>query len=299
MRILLTGGTGFIGSHLCPLLLQHGHRVTVLSRRPETVKKLLGSEVEAWHSLTQWQPDTYFDAVINLAGEPVIDKAWTPERKQALLDSRIAVTQQLVAAMQKARKKPHILLSGSAIGIYGDSGTAPCHESAAAGSDFAARLCHEWEQAACKAEEIGVRVVLLRTGLVLAAQGGMLKKMRLPFSLGLGSQLGDGSQMMSWIHLHDYLSAVLMLLDCEDCQGPFNMTAPQPASNKQFSRALAHSLGRPLLLRTPEWALKPVLGERSILLFGGQNVLPAKLLGNGFQFRYPTLEGALENIALH
>jgi uncharacterized protein (TIGR01777 family) len=242
---------------------------------------------------------THFDAVINLAGEPIIDKAWTANRKQALLDSRVGITEQLVLAMQRAKNKPFVFLSGSAIGIYGDCGQTVCFESAPVAKDFAAQLCQQWEQAARKAEVFGVRVALLRTGLVLAKHGGMLKKMLPAFSLGLGSQLGNGQQMMSWIHLDDYIEAVLFLLDCEECQGAVNMTAPNPVSNKQFSQELAHSVKRSVLLSTPEWVLKPVLGERSILLFGGQHVLPSKLLNHAFHFRYPKLSDVLKSVRVN
>ncbi len=296
MQILLTGATGFIGTSLARRLLLQGHALTVLSRNPEKASALFGDEATVWTSVSQWHADTHFDAVINLAGEPIIDKAWTAKRKQTLLDSRVGITGQLVSAMHNAHRKPYIFLSGSAIGFYGDCGQALCTESAAAGKDFAAQLCQQWEQAACKAEAFGVRVALLRTGLVLARHGGMLKKMIVPFSFGVGSQLGDGRQMMSWIHLDDYIEALLFLLDCEDCHGAFNMTAPNPVSNQQFSRELAARVKRSVLFSTPEWALKPVLGERSLLLFGGQHVLPAKLLSHGFQFRYPKLIDALKNI---
>jgi uncharacterized protein (TIGR01777 family) len=299
MQILLTGGTGFIGKSLVKRLLQQGQTLTILSRNPKKASALFGNKITIWSSISEWSEMTHFDAVINLAGEPIIDKAWTAKRKQELLDSRVGITKQLVVAMQNAHKKPNIFLSGSAIGVYGDCGLTICTESATAGNDFAAQLCQQWEQAAHKAEALGVRVALLRTGLVLAKHGGMLAKMRLPFSLGLGSQLGNGQQIMSWIHLDDYIEAVLFLLDCEDCQGAFNMTAPNPETNQQFSRELARSLKRRVLFSTPEWALKPVLGDRSLLLFGGQNVIPSKLLSHSFQFRYPKLNDALKNIELN
>lgn len=299
MQILLTGATGFIGKSLAKRLLQKGHALTVLSRSPEKALALFGTCVTVWSSISQWHEMIHFDAVINLAGEPIIDKAWTAQRKQTLLDSRVGITEQLVLAMQRAKNKPFIFLSGSAIGIYGDCGQTICLESSPAGKDFAAELCLKWEQAARKAEVFGVRVVLLRTGLVLAKHGGMLKKMLVPFSFGLGSQLGNGQQMMSWIHLDDYIEAVLFLLDCEECQGAVNMTAPNPVSNKQFSQELASSLKRRVLFSTPEWALKPVLGERSILLFGGQHVLPSKLLNHAFHFSYPKLTDALKSIEVN
>lgn len=299
MQILLTGATGFIGKSLSKRLLERGHALTVVSRNPENASALFGGNVTVWSSISQWHEMIHFDAVINLAGEPIIDKSWTAKRKQALLDSRAGITEQLVSAMQRAKNKPYIFLSGSAIGVYGDCGQTVCLESASAGKDFAAQLCQQWEQAAHKAEALGVRVVVLRTGLVLAKHGGMLKKMLTPFSLGLGSQLGNGQQMMSWIHLDDYIEAVLFLLDCEDCQGAFNMVAPYPVSNEQFSQALAGSVKRSVLFSIPEWLLKPILGERSILLFGSQHVLPAKLFSHGFQFRYPKLTDALKNIEVN
>ena len=295
MRILMTGGTGFIGRALVARLLQRGNQLTVLSRNPSKAVALLGDRVRIWESLGQWQADTAFDAVINLAGEPIIDKAWTAERKQVLLASRVGITGQLIAAMTRSVHKPAILLSGSAIGIYGDAGQTHCTETSALADDFAASLCRSWERAAAGAEALAVRTVFLRTGLVLHEDGGMLKKMRLPFKLGLGSRLGDGRQIMSWIHRQDYLDAVLFLLDNVSCRGAFNLTAPHPVCNAEFTRILAESLGRKAVLVTPEFALKPVLGARSILLFGGQHVKPAKLLAAGFVFRYPHLTDALQN----
>ena len=299
MRILVTGGTGFIGKALVQRLLLRGDEVTVLSRRPESVKAMFGEAAQAWSSLSAWTPDRAFDAVINLAGEPIIDRAWTDTRKQSLRDSRIGITGQLLSAMAHATRKPAVFLSGSAIGIYGDTGSVDITEQAPAADDFGARLCAEWEQAALPAEALGVRVCLLRTGLVLHADGGMLKKMQLPFKLGLGSRLGDGRQIMSWIHRHDYLNALLFLLDQADCRGAFNLTAPMPVSNREFTAALACSLHRKALLVTPEWALKPVLGERSLLLFGGQRVLPAALQAQGFAFRFTALADALENAGVN
>lgn len=295
MRILVTGGTGFIGRALLARLRQRSDEVTVLSRDAAKASRLLGGQVRIWTSLQQWTPETGFDAVINLAGEPIIDRAWSAARKQALRDSRIGITGQLLNAMQAARHKPRVLLSGSAIGIYGNTGTDAITESAPAATDFGAQLCAAWEQAALQAEALGVRVCLLRTGLVLHADGGMLNKMRWPFKLGLGSRLGNGRQIMSWIHRHDYLNALLFVLDNPDCRGPFNMTAPNPVDNRTFTEALARSMKRKALLVTPEFMLKPILGERSLLLFGGQRALPVKLQRHGFQFRFPDLADALSH----
>jgi uncharacterized protein (TIGR01777 family) len=295
MRILITGGTGFIGRALVNRLLQRGDQITVLSRDISKASALLGDRVHVWQSLAQWQTDTAFDAVINLAGEPIIDKAWTAKRKQQLLASRIGVTEQLLEGIRRCHQKPDVLLSGSAIGIYGDTGTSICTESSPLADDFAASLCRDWERAAEPAEQLGVRTVFLRTGLVLHQDGGMLKKLLLPFKLGFGSRLGDGRQMMSWIHRHDYLNAVLYLLDNSQCQGAFNLTAPIPVSNAEFTATLAESLGRKAVLVTPAFLLKPVLGERAILLFGGQKVIPEKLSRAGFEFRFTRLEQALHN----
>jgi uncharacterized protein (TIGR01777 family) len=299
MRVLVTGGTGFIGKALVKRLLQRGDAVVVLSRKPDSVKALFGKDVEAWSSLSSWTPDSAIDAVINLAGEPIIDRPWTAARKQALRDSRIGITGQLVRAMQASARKPSVLLSGSAIGIYGDTGLADVTEDTLPAGDFGAKLCAEWEQAALAAEALGVRVCLLRTGLVLHSDGGMLKKMLLPFKLGLGSRLGDGRQIMSWIHRQDYLNALLFVLDNPDCRGPFNMTAPEPVDNRAFTEALARSLKRKALLVTPEFLLKPILGERSLLLFGGQSVLPEKLQEHGFRFQFPSIDDALQNAGVN
>lgn len=299
MRILVTGGTGFIGRALVCRLMARGDRVTVLSRRPGKVAALFGARVTDWRDLSAWTPATAFDAVINLAGEPIIDRPWTASRRRMLRESRIGITSQLIRAMQTAEHRPSVFLSGSAIGIYGDTGTADIDERAPVGNDFGARLCAEWEQAALPAEPLGIRVCLLRTGLVLHADGGILRKMRLPFRLGLGSRLGDGRQIMSWIHRHDYLNALLFLLDHPDCRGAFNLTTPTPVSNREFTDVLARSLHRRALLVTPAWAMKPVLGERSLLLFGGQRALPAALQAKGFVFRFPALAGALQNAGVN
>jgi hypothetical protein len=229
-----------IGRHLCAALLALGHRLTVLSRRPETVAEKCGAQAMA--SLAEWTPDRTFGAVINLAGEPIVDARWSVRRKQQLRDSRIALTEELVRRIAAAERKPSVLLSGSAVGYYGNGDAAVLDEASAAGDDFAADLCRDWEEAALGAEALGVRVCLLRTGLVLSHDGGLLGKMRLPFSLGLGARLGDGRQWMSWVHIEDYVAMVLHLLGDEKMRGPFNMTAPQPVSNAEFTHVFATAL---------------------------------------------------------
>lgn len=292
MRILITGGTGLIGRKLCAVLLRDRHELTVLSRRPQTVAAICGPGVAAIGALTDWHADQPFDAIINLAGEPIVDARWTPQRKQQLWDSRVNLTMQLVARIAAAKHKPAVLLSGSAVGYYGDCGDLPLYEAAPAGKDFAAQLCAAWESAAMRASAFGVRVCLLRTGLVLSAGGGLLTKMRLPFSLGLGARLGDGQQWMSWIHIDDYVALVQRMLVI-DASGPINMTAPEPVTNAAFTESLARALRRPAFLIAPALVLKRALGERSILLLGGQRVLPGKVEAMGYAFKHRTLDDAL------
>lgn len=293
MNILLTGGTGFIGRSLCAALVAAGHGMTVLSRAPEAVAGKCGPGVQAIGSLAGWRPGSRVDAVINLAGEPIIDRPWSESRRQQLRNSRVALTRELVEAMARWPHVPGVVLSGSAIGLYGDSGDTVLDETAPPASDFAAQLCADWEAAALGAESLGARVCVLRTGLVLDRHGGLLGRMLLPFRLGLAAQLGDGRQWMSWISMADYVAAVLMLLENPEASGPFNMTAPQPVTNAQFTRALASSLHRPALLRVPSFVLRGLLGQRAPMLLGGQRVLPLRLQALGFVFRHSELTVAL------
>jgi uncharacterized protein (TIGR01777 family) len=296
MRILITGGTGLIGRHLCKALLAQGHLLTVLSRSPETVAVKCGAAVQAMASLEEWRADRTFDAVVNLAGEPIVDAYWSEKRKQVLRDSRIALTERLVQCIASVKQKPTVLLSGSAVGYYGDGGDSELDESSNAGPDFAADLCRDWEEAALVAENHGVRVCMLRTGLVLSEDGGLLGRMLLPFKLGLGTRLGDGKQWMSWVHIDDYVQMVLSLLDDELSRGPFNMTAPQPVTNAEFTRTLAHTLHRPAIFAAPGRVLRLAMGERASLLLEGQRVLPTRLAAAGYQFKFPDLASALNDV---
>jgi uncharacterized protein (TIGR01777 family) len=299
MRILITGGTGLIGRQLCKALLAEGHQLTVLSRHPETVAVKCGTLVQALASLDDWHPGQTFDAIINLAGEPIVDAWWSEKRKQALRDSRIALTEKLVQRITAAKQKPIVVLSGSAVGFYGNGGDRELYESASAGSDFAANLCRDWESAALAAKASGVRVCLLRTGLVLSKNGGLLGKMLLPFRLGMGARLGSGKQWMSWVHIDDYVAMVLRLLQDEQMSGPFNMTAPNPVTNSEFTRLLSHALHRPAFFIAPDFMLRLAMGERATLMLDGQRVLPANLTDAGYQFKYPKLINALDDLLRH
>lgn len=296
MQILVTGGTGLIGKQLCKALLAEGHELTVFSRNPASVPAKCGAGVHAIGALGEWFTGQSFDAVVNLAGEPIADAPWTEVRKQILWDSRVTLTEELVRHIASAKHKPAVLLSGSAVGFYGNSGENEMHESADAGNDFAAQMCKAWEDAARVAEPAGVRVCLLRTGLILSNEGGLLGRMLLPFKLGLGARLGDGMQWMSWVHIDDYVAMVLKLLHDAQASGPYNMTAPQPVTNAEFTAALAKALRRPALFAVPASLLKRAMGERACLLLEGQRVLPGKMTAAGYLFRFPNLTDALGNL---
>ncbi len=296
MRILITGGTGLIGRHLCKALLAEGHELTVFSRSPASVPAKCGAGVHAMAALAEWQPDKGFDAVINLAGEPIVDARWTEQRKQVLRGSRITLTEELVRRIAAAERKPTVLLSGSAVGYYGGRGDAELDEISGAGTDFPAQLCIAWEAAASVAENLGVRVCLLRTGLILSKDGGLLGRMLPPFKLGLGARVGDGRQWMSWVHIEDYVAMVLRLLRDEQMHGPYNMTAPSPVTNKEFTAVLAAVLHRPAPFVAPASLLKLSLGEAASLLLEGQRVLPSRLTAVGCQFKFATLDAALKDL---
>jgi hypothetical protein len=296
MKILITGGTGFIGSALTRSLTEQGYEVTVLSRNPDSVEKICGPGIKALNNLNQLKPEDTFQAIINLAGAPIFDARWSDARKQIIRDSRIGLTRQLVASMARMAVKPELLISGSAIGYYGDQGDTVLTEQSATHKDFSEQLCTDWENEAKKAEQLGVRVCLIRTGLVLAEGGGLLKRMLLPFRLGLGGRLGDGQQWMSWIHRQDWIAIARLMITDSSMQGAYNATAPNPVTNSEFARTLAHCLNRPALLPVPAWLLKILLGEMSGLVLGSQRVMPERLLALGFRFQYTDLSSALNQV---
>lgn len=295
MRVLITGGTGLIGRALCAQLLADGHQIVVWSRSPERVKARCGDAVTAVRSLEEINDDPVH-AVINLAGEPIADRPWTAKRKAALWASRVTLSEKLVAWMGQQKIKPQVLISGSAVGWYGDTGAARVTEESSPRAEYTHTLCDAWESAAKRAAAHGTRVCLLRTGLVVAPGGGFLQRLLLPFKLGLGGPIGSGRQYMPWVHLDDMLGIIRFLLDHEQCKGPFNATAPHPVSNREFVKTLGAALKRPAFMPLPGFVLKAALGEMASLLLTGQNALPEKLLKAGYVFQFEYLDAALADV---
>ena len=281
-----------IGSRLIMMCRNADYEITVLSRSPDRAVTKFGGRIKAMRSLEEWAPDMVFDAVINLAGAPIATR-WTDNRKKVIWDSRVTLTEKLVRQISLVRKKPEVLISGSAVGYYGDTGSVTVDENTESADDFGARLCFAWESTARQAEDLDVRVCTVRTGLVLSDEGGMLKQMLLPFRLGIGSRIGGGGQWMSWIHIVDHINAILQLMQGSEFSGAYNLTAPNPVSNAEFTRVLGSALHRPVFLVAPEVIIRSLLGESAYLLLGGQNAIPARLTESGFLFKFDNLNDAL------
>ncbi|WP_437613643.1 TIGR01777 family oxidoreductase [Erwinia sp. V71] len=297
MHILLTGGTGLIGSYLIPRLLQSGHQVSVVTRDVAAARARLGEDVQFWSGLDQQHDLNGIDAVINLAGEPIADKRWTDEHKQLLCESRWQITERLASLIKASSQPPAVLISGSATGFYGDTGDLVLTEDDPGHDEFTHQLCARWEELALTAESEQTRVCLLRTGVVLAKNGGALEKLRMPFKLGFGGPLGSGKQYVPWIHIDDMANAILWLLDNPSLRGPFNMVAPYAVRNEQFSATLGQAMHRPAVFRTPASAVQLLMGEAAVLVLGGQHVLPKLLEESGFGFRWFQLDEALADVA--
>lgn len=303
-RVLIAGGSGLIGSALTEELVAAGYEVVVLSRSPEEVTGLpRGARVVGWDAETAdgWGSEAEGAAgIVNLAGANLAGGSWTEERKRLLrrsrLDSTGALVQAVARAVERGAPPPRVLLQGSAVGFYGSRGDDELTEESSPGEGFLARLTVDWEAASGSAEEHGVRRVLLRSGVVLSTEGGALPKMTLPFRLFVGGPVGDGSQWVPWIHLRDEVRAIRFLLEHPQGEGPFNLTSPDPVTNRQLSQLLARALHRPSLFRAPRFALRTVLGEMSDTVLASQRVLPTRLSNLGFTWEYPELDRALHDL---
>lgn len=287
MRVLVTGGTGLVGKTLCDALRGAGHAVTVVSREPGRVP---GRSV-GWDGIRDAVADT--DAIVNLAGSSVASGRWTDPRKADIRASRIEATRALVRAVEAAATRPTVLINASAVGYYGARRDEPLDETARPGDDFLARVCRDWEAEAMRAEPLGLRVVRLRIGVVLAPNGGALASMLLPFRACLGGPIGGGGQWMSWIHRDDVVGLIREALGNDAYAGAVNATAPNPVTNRDFARALGRALDRPAVMPTPGFALRLALGEMATMLLNGQRVLPAVAERNGYAWRQPELAAAL------
>lgn len=296
MHYLITGGTGFIGKALCRRLLDEGHRVSVLTRDYARARMSLGRDVELLRELQELEAGERVDIIVNLAGAPIADRRWSASRKAELVNSRVEVTRQIVQLVQRLEHRPQCLISASAVGFYGASDARPLTEQSPANNEFSHELCKRWEEEARKVEAAGVRTCIIRLGIVLGPGGGMLQKLLTPFRLGLGGRLGSGSQMMSWVHRDDVVEVICRLSEDASLEGVFNLTAPAPVSNAEFTRALAGALRRPALLPLPAWFIRLVFGEMGDrLLLHGQCVMPARLQEAGYGFRYRDIREALRD----
>lgn len=303
MNIVVTGGTGFVGRALCAALFQRGHRVTILTRHTGQVPHQPDIQVQSlqWNARDSGPWEQVFegaDAVINLAGAPIADARWTDSRKQLITDSRVLTTRLLVRALSRRSTKPLTFMSASGIGYYGASDDRRLDEGTARGQGFLADLCLAWEAEALRAGELGARVVILRTGMVLEQDGGALPKMLLPFRLFAGGPIMPGSQWVSWIHRRDHIGLIQWALTTPTVSGPINAVAPEPVTMKTFCEVLGRVIHRPSWLPVPEVALNILLGELGTMMTTGQRVIPAKAMAGGYQFRYPTLEQALQAILI-
>lgn len=299
MRVLVTGATGFIGKVVVRHLLEAGDEVVVLTRNVAKAALVLGNKCKyvKWSDTSVAPSREAFegvDGVINLMGENIAGHRWTPEQKKVIYDSRIDGTLRLIETMATLEKRPKVFVSASAVGIYGDRGDEELNEQSSASDDFLAHLCKDWEATANRAKDLGCRVVIIRTGMVIGKGGGALAKMLPVFKKGLGGPLGSGKHYMSWIHVEDLAALYLGCLKNESAQGVYNGTAPYPATNQDFTHSLSRALKRPAFLRVPPFVIRKAFGEMSTVLLGGQRVLPVRGKEINFRYRYPTLDMALK-----
>jgi uncharacterized protein len=299
MNILISGGSGFIGSALTRSLLADGHKVWVLTRSPARTRLLEGVQSVRWDGRTcqGWiGVFSQMDAVVNLAGETVGKWPWTNRRKKLIRDSRVDAGLAIADAFQKVDKKPAVLIQASGVGYYGPCGTETVAEDSPAGNDFMATVASSWEASTRIVDSLGVRRVIIRTSLVLNARQGVLPLMALPVRFWAGGPLGNGKQGVSWIHLEDEVCAIRYLLENDKARGAFNLSAPNPLPNAEFIRTMAQALSRPYWLPAPAFLLKMALGEMSTLLLDGQFVIPQRLVNLGFVFRFETAQEAFHDL---
>jgi len=308
-KVLITGGTGFVGKSLCKKLTQLGFDVYVLTRQPKVNKHLANTQVKYINNLDEIN-GIGINTVINLAGSSIAQR-WSARAKQEIYNSRITTTRNLVEYLSKQNTKPQVLIGASAVGYYGTPAPFDQLGCLAKGAfdeesvirnnpeNFAQNICHRWEEEAVKAEEFGIRVVRLRIGPVLGKDGGMIAKLLPSFKLGLGGYMGGGNQWLSWIDIDDLVDLIIFLIFNNQIRGPVNATAPNPITNKEFSIALAKALSRPCFLKTPAFVLRAIFGEMAEeMIIQGQKVLPKKALSSGFVFSFPTVQQSLEKIFL-
>ncbi len=300
MRVIITGGSGFLGRALGASLARDGNEVIALSRRPGAVSGLpAGMRAVAWdgRSSAGWADLAEgAQVIVNLAGESLSHWPWTAARKQQFSTSRVNAGHAVVEAVRKARSKPSVVIQSSGVGYYGPRGAEDIPEDTAPGGDFLARLAIEWEASTAEVEALGVRRVVIRTGLPFSLRGGILPLMRLPFLFMMGGPLGSGRQGVPWIHLDDHIRAVRFLIDRPDARGPFNISAPQPCTYREFARTLGKVIRRPSIVQVPGFAMRLVLGEMAGLILTGQRAIPARLAKMGFAFKFVELEIALRDV---
>ena len=291
-RILVAGGTGFVGTKLRAALIARGHWLAIATRTPEA-PRVHNSGME----YVPWLPDlSRYDAVVNLAGENLFSARWNADVKARIRASRIDTTRKIVEALAAASKRPPVLINASAIGVYGDQGERPLPESGAHGSDFLAEVCTAWEREAERARELGVRVVTLRTGVVLGTPGGALAKLLPPFRFGLGGPIGSGAHYMSWIHVQDLAGLIAFAIESPALSGAVNAVAPQACTNNEFTKALGRALHRPAVFPLPPAMLRLALGEVAGVLTSSQRCVPKAATDAGFQFKFPDIDSALRDL---
>ncbi len=293
-HVLITGGTGFIGTALTRRLLDMDIKVSVLTRDREHARNHFATQVIAFESLDEIRVDTTPDVIVNLAGKNLGEHRWNKNIKQQLIDSRIGTTQKVIDYIASAKRKPSLLISGSAVGYYGARADEELTEDAEPADEFQSNLCLRWEETALQAQDYGVRVCISRTGVVMGQGGGALSGLVPMFRKGLGAVAGNGKQWISWIHMHDLLNIFLRFMRQSDLAGPFNNTSPNPVTNREFARTIGKVLKRPVLLHIPGWAMHLMYGEMAHLYLTGQRVIPARHIQAGFDYRYPDIEAALQ-----